>query len=218
MPLHRIGDKIVLFVHIPKTGGSTIETWLAELGPSALKHPGKYEGLQVAPQHFHAALLERILPSEFYDDAFCIVRDPFDRILSEYRWRYRHRAELPTGWARFVPGTNKEMARARHFRKWVAGQFSRTRKNPVNRGNHLRPQSDFLGVEGCRIYRFEDGFDQIMADLAARWSMPHPDVIPHANASRKTNFSVDAETRRMIDAFYAEDFEKLGYEKSSDRN
>lgn len=79
MPLHRIGDKIVLFVHIPKTGGSTMEAWLHDLGPRALRYPKKGEGLLTPPQHFHAALLERIVPPEFYDDAFCIVRDPLDR-------------------------------------------------------------------------------------------------------------------------------------------
>lgn len=218
MPLHRIDNKIVLFVHIPKTGGSTIEAWLDELGPRALKYPGKYEGLLTAPQHFHAALLERIVPADFYDDAFCIVRDPFERILSEYRWRYRRRGTLPTGLAAFLPGKVEEEKRAHHFRNWVRKHFARARRDPLTRGNHIRPQSDFLDVAKCRVYRFEDGFEPIIADLAERWGVPRPEGILHMNATKKTPVQVDLRTRRMIDDFYAKDFDLLGYTKSVDRD
>lgn len=217
MPLHRIGDKIVLFVHIPKTGGSTIEAWLNDLGPRALKYPGKYEGLLVAPQHFHADLLEKIIPNDFYEDAFCIVRDPFERLMSEYRWVFRRKMPLSKRlWLQSAK--SHEVDLSWHFAKWVRKQLSRTDKDPLTRDNHIRPQSDFLGVEKCRVYRFEDGFDTIMADLAKRWNVPGPGHVPHENATNKRPLQVGDKTRKLIDTFYAQDFERLGYPLATDRN
>lgn len=217
MPLHRIDDKIVLFVHIPKTGGSTIETWLQSLGPRALKYPGKYEGLLVAPQHFHAGLIENIIPQDFYDDAFCIVRDPFERLMSEYRWAFRKRPQAALkgigSWRRKDDAT----ARTKHFAKWVRKQFSLTQKDPLTRGNHIRPQSDFLGVAKCTTYRFEDGFGSIIADLAKRWDVQEPEIIPHTNATSPQDLFVDPSTRALIDRFYAADFETLEYPTATAR-
>jgi hypothetical protein len=77
--------------------------------------------------------------------------------------------------------------------------------------DHIRLASDFLDVAKCRVYRFEDGLDTIMADLAARWDVPPPDLTLHENATRKIRFEIGIATRHRIDAFYAEDFERLGY-------
>lgn len=215
MPLYRLDDRLVLFVHIPKTGGTTVESWLSKLGPEALKDHRKGEGLLTAPQHIHTALMERIMPADFYDDAFCIVRDPLERLLSEYRYRTaqrtRHRARLDWGARREASRLSKDFAR------WTRKQLSRARLTPTTGSNHIRPQSDFLGIAKCRVYRVEDGLDTIMADLAARWDVPPPSLIPHENATRKIPFEIDLATRRRIDAFYAEDFERLGYLRAADR-
>ncbi|WP_375255651.1 sulfotransferase family 2 domain-containing protein [Yoonia sp.] len=211
MPLHRINNKVILFVHIPKTGGSTMETWLENLGPRALKYPGKYAGLLTAPQHFHAALIERIIPEDFYDDAFCIVRDPLERLTSEYRWAFRKRQTAPLRGFRYWRDKDVEAARTRHFAKWVRQQIAKTAKDPLTRGNHIRPQSDFTGVSKCRTYRFETGFDNIIADLADRWKVPRPDVVPHSNATEHQALRIDTGTRKLIDRFYAVDFETLNY-------
>ena len=217
MPLHRINERIVLFVHIPKNGGSTVEAWLNDLGPSALKYPGRYDGLLLPPQHFHADLLKAIIPEDFYDDAFCIVRDPLERLMSEYRWAHRHRvlgAKRPF----FYKDRSQDVALSRHFARWVRKQFSRTRKDPFTRGNHIRPQSDFLGIEKCRVYRFEEGFVSIMSDLAKRWNVPVPDVVPHENATGQLSLQIDIKTLRLIDKFYADDFARFGYPSAVDRD
>lgn len=219
MPLYRVEKQVILFVHIPKTGGSTIETWLQDLGPQALMWPGDAgEGLMLPPQHAHSALLQRIVPPDFYDDAFCIIRDPFERLLSEYRYlRKLHRAPYRKGITAFWPGRSLEDRHDLHFRKWVIRAFSAFKADPLTESNHIRPQSDFLAVEKCRVYRFEDGFKAILTDLAARWKMPRPDKIPHINETKKAHFEVDLKTRRLIDDFYSKDFERLGYARSATR-
>lgn len=214
MPLYRIGNKIVLFVHIPKTGGSTIEAWLNELGPRALISPRAYEGLLVTPQHFHANLLEKIVPQDFYDDSFCIVRDPIERLMSEYRWRKKPREK------RFRLRRDREegVDQSRDFARWVRKQIKQTRKHPLTADNHIRPQSDFLGLAKSRVYRFEDGFEAIMSDLAKQWNVPAPEYIPHENSTQKLPMHLDDKTRKLIDHFYAEDFKLLGYPRAADRD
>ena len=87
MPLYRFHNRLVLFVHIPKTGGTSVEHYLRELGQSAFVHGRKIPGLSMTPQHFHARIYQRILPPSFYDYAFCIVRNPLDRLVSEFKMR-----------------------------------------------------------------------------------------------------------------------------------
>ena len=41
----------------------------------------------MTPQHFHANIYQKIIPEGFYDYSFCIVRNPFDRLVSEYAMR-----------------------------------------------------------------------------------------------------------------------------------
>ena len=60
MPLCRILDRLVLFVHIPKAGGTSIERFLAASGQIALLHGRKIRGMNMTPQHIHAAHVGQI--------------------------------------------------------------------------------------------------------------------------------------------------------------
>jgi hypothetical protein len=96
MPLYRINGKIILFIHIPKTGGTSIERALQEEGPEALFNSNRIAGLQCPPQHFHGDILSNIIGDGFIDYAFCVVRNPIDRIVSEFFYLTQH-AKIRTG-------------------------------------------------------------------------------------------------------------------------
>src|SRR5438045_277709 len=88
MPIFRFGDKILLFIHIPKTGGTSVEAMLkAGGGVEAMRHNAQITGLLCTPQHFHAEILSRLVPEGFSDFTFTIVRNPFDRLVSEFKMR-----------------------------------------------------------------------------------------------------------------------------------
>ena len=50
---------------------------------------------QIYYNHISARKLKRRLPKQVWDDyyRFCVVRNPWDRVLSQYHWRYRSIAE-----------------------------------------------------------------------------------------------------------------------------
>ena len=67
MPIFRINDKNVLFIHIAKTGGTTIERYLETYAPINMHgrgrkilrpYPDTFFGGALPLQHFHGALLE----------------------------------------------------------------------------------------------------------------------------------------------------------------
>src|SRR6056297_3622976 len=99
MPLVSAGGRRLFFAHVPKTGGSSLEDYLAErFGPLAWldrywelrwKDGGCREaGLRVSPQHLAAEDALRLLPGPS-DWSFALVRDPVARIVSEYRFQAR---------------------------------------------------------------------------------------------------------------------------------
>lgn len=192
MPTFRIGGKSVLFVHVPKTGGTTIEEVLAVEGEMRLFRTLEEE-LPCPPQHFHAALLDLLFRPEDFDYAFLIVRNPVERLFSEYRYR----GTLHT----FMPG----------FSEWLAAAFERFRDDPYHMQNHLRPQKEFLGL-GAELFRLEEGllpvFDRLGGVLGRDYAGAERTY--HRESGRR-HVHYRASDLDRIASFYAEDFETFGY-------
>ena len=140
----------ILFVHIPKTGGGSIEHFfrgngfqvhLFSIDPSFISF------FKCSPQHMHASMLAELLNIDNFDYCFTIFRNPLDRILSEYRWRVQH------PWS------------ANGFDAWYLKVRSEREKNPYLFDNHLRPQCDFL-LPKIKIFSFGLGFSKILNAIA----------------------------------------------------
>lgn len=88
-------DRKLLFVHIPKTGGSSVERFFGMNQPDRLmsgdaKH--NIDGIKFASQHLRARDLENLYPDlvkKYY--MFTFVRNPYDRVLSEYYYNHKKR-------------------------------------------------------------------------------------------------------------------------------
>ena len=198
MPLFRFGARLVLFVHIPKTGGTSIETMLRSMGGiEAMRHGRIMPGMPCTPQHFHAELLEPLFPPGFADLSFAIVRNPFDRLVSEYRMR--------------VLGRGRDEG----FDDWVDRSFARHAKDPFASDNHFRPQHEFI-FRGVRVYRYEDDpFGRIAADLGGL-GLPAPSSIPWERRSPAAPLTMSGATTDRIRSFYAEDFARFDYPASTE--
>ncbi len=189
MPLFRIADRMIFFVHIPKTGGTSVESFLSGAGRMALHYDRRISGLGVTPQHFHANIYQKIIPEGFYDYSFCIVRNPFDRLVSEYAMR----------------DTDDYS-----FDDWVKFIFSEYHRDAFVHDNHIRPQIDFI-VKGIEIFRFEDGIKDILNRLATKLSLTPPIVDFHERKSLPTQVKPAETTLRLIEEFYAEDLQAFDY-------
>src|SRR5262245_53444672 len=82
MPFFQVGGKLILFIHVPRTGGTTVERHLRTAGP--LFFFGSSSFMRVSAQHLHGTELEKLFPSGLFDYAFMIVRHPVERMLSQY--------------------------------------------------------------------------------------------------------------------------------------
>ena len=78
-------NKKCIYIHIPKCAGTSVEQFLREHGKNGLQYHGVREGRSM--HHFTAFDLKRENPHIFnIYYKFSIVRNPYDRLLSEYYW------------------------------------------------------------------------------------------------------------------------------------
>jgi hypothetical protein len=196
----------VLFVHIPKTGGSTIERvfkrsgWTIRLRETKRSHSHLLPLRRCSPQHWHAALLEEMFVVDRFDLRFLVTRDPISRFRSEYLMRNH--------------GNPRTEARA--LDEWAEQMLARYREDPYTLDNHLRPQVEFQ-LPHAEVYRLEHGLESIVADLNERFDAGLTSEIPRAMASTAVAgvSSSQVQVSPALDAtlreFYAEDFRQFGY-------
>jgi hypothetical protein len=201
MPIFRLGTKNVLFLHIPKAGGTSIEEMLSEHSSESMRMKYNTLKLPCVPQHFHGTLISTLFAADFFDYSFCVPRNPYWRLLSEYNYRMGHR---PFPW-RHLPSPS--------FSHWVTRTFARYRHNPYIYSNHIRPQVEFR-LATTEAFRLEDEQDALVARLCEIGGLT-PRSLPHVNTSTRRITDISPETAARIFAFYREDFETFGYDADS---
>lgn len=216
-----------VFIHIPKTGGQSVESVFLALnglswetraplllrpnedparGPERLAHLKARE--YVACGHIGRRRFDRYFK-------FAFVRNPWDRLVSEYRY-----CQLEDD----VP-----------FRAFVEERFGETDDNRATR-RHVIPQVEFLTDErGDFIVDFIGRFEHFQQDfsfVAGKLGLEGA-VLPHRNPSKGNKASrlrrllrpnaaqeqarptyqsyYDDGLRRRVGDFYAEDIERFTY-------
>ena len=192
MPLFKHKAKILFFAHIPKTGGSTIEHGLRNAGAKrALYSPNRADYLRCTMQHMHAELYQIFVPKGFYQYSLCVVRHPFDRLVSEYKWRLKLKQTKKT------------------FDHWLNTSFDRYEENPYVLDNHLRPQVEFIAPH-VEVFKLEDGLDKAFKAAADHLRL-EVSLDDHRNKGPKADVDWSPKTRDRAIAFYFEDFKQLDY-------
>lgn len=139
MPVFEKDGKRILYIHVPKTAGSSVLDLFDSNGfeTSYLSWQAAelYQGL-CSPQHIHGELIEREFELSSFDYIFSVFRDPVDRLISEYTWRCASLGE-----------------RHKDFKSWAYQTLETYNSNPYINDNHIRPQSEFY-VMGCEVFDF----------------------------------------------------------------
>ena len=216
MPLARVGGVTLLFVHVPKTGGTSVEAYLRAKGATLALH-GQAAAWSKAPlQHLHREALAEAAPPGSYDLGFAILRDPLARLMSEFRMRAEPLTAKfrPAGWLRAA--RNRAAGRPTYgvriggrvefldFDDWAGRALELAARDPMAQSNHLRPQADFV-VPGHRLFRFEAGLDPVLRWIdAATATEPAPGRF-HERRSTPMALRAGPETERRVRAFYAAD-------------
>lgn len=198
MPVFHISGKNVLFIHVPKTGGSTIERVLEQHGPMSFHNrlnrycdqfAGGLLSKPIPMQHLQGKFLQRIFDHHHFDLIFTVVRDPVERLVSVYRHsRERGRVDAMLSFSQWL--------RLSLLARWADAGF---------RANHLRPQSEFL-FGPCEVYHYEDGLPNIMAHVRERLGLDRIQSTPHHRASTPYPATVHPSDRQLIARCYASDY------------
>ncbi|WP_298679464.1 sulfotransferase family 2 domain-containing protein [uncultured Lentibacter sp.] len=191
MPLLHSATSVIFFAHIPKTGGSSLEHWLAGRGQLRLRGRTPLPGARCTPQHMHAADYAPLLEGQLIDAEFAVLRDPVARMVSEYRYR---RAQVLKRGRREMPP----------FERWAARAMRLYAQDPYFLDNHIRPQAQFVRAT-TRLFAFEAGLAPITHWLEAFCGVSGP-KLEHRLASTGEDVPVSAAMRARIEAFYAEDY------------
>jgi hypothetical protein len=201
MPL--FAERKICFIHIPKTGGTSIEVILNSTYPNEMAffhstdigpiRMGKLiSGIKSSPQHALYREINSIVNlSNYY--CFAFVRNPYDRLYSDWKWwNMLHNKHIP-------------------FQPWVNRMFRLQTKNTNVFDNHIRPQCDFLD-RSVEIYRFENFQDEVRRLLNKLNIMGQN--IPHIFKTSEQNEYLghySLHDRKMVRKFYHKDFDRFGY-------
>ena len=210
MPILLKEGKAILFIHVPKCGGSSFEKEMEIRGwkeiVSVRGINGKdLEFLRCTPQHMHAKILDSFIDINKIEKNIAIVRNPFNRLLSEFSWQ------------KFQGITNLSA------NDWLDTIFEKYEKNNFIFDNHIRPQTEFL-FPNTKFFKLEDdGISKALEYIGAgdkKFKINKSTIIRKIKGDRmkktkKTLKEIQAfEDRKTdIENFYHEDYLALGYEK-----
>lgn len=201
MPLYRINGVHVMFIHVPKTGGTSISDELRRIGEERLSTQLQASKGTLTPNHLIGKDLETLYFPEAIDYSFMIVRHPIARLVSEYRYQRRHF------------GIHLSRFRSFGFHWWLKYALYRYKQNPYWRGNHFKPQHEFECF-GARAFRIEDGLAQIMTALAEVTKLQLDPQVRQLNKSPARDVHISSNDVDRIASLYREDFDRYGYEVS----
>jgi hypothetical protein len=193
MPIFETPKGKVLFIHIPKTGGSTISKELRLHHQISMNTNWPWPGYQCTPQHLHAGPLRELFQPEALAYVFTVVRHPVDRIRSEYDWNQRKRSIKMPFWL------------------WLRTKLFQVRSSPYLDDNHFRAQEEFLCLD-TEVFRLEDGLDKVFRRLSEVTGADYAENPEALNVADAPSQSVSKADRNLIGKFYANDFRRLGYE------
>jgi len=190
-----------LFIHVPKTGGKSIEQ---SLSLAARGH---------VPIAYFLLRHPRVAQKAY---SFAFVRNPYDRLVSAFFYLKRGGGNhADKRWAdRMLSGilTLEDFVAALQCRRFREGVLS---------GVHFRPQIDFVcALDGRLFVTFIGRFERLAADyqlVTQRLGLQA--VLPHVNRSNRerswSNVFKKPAFRDVIIAMYRADFLTFGYDAHS---
>lgn len=189
------------FVHITKTGGTSIEDWGFNNGILWSFRKRKYFE---SKKHNEIKIGSKWhIPSTFFQNnpyvgkiTFTVVRNPYTRIISEY-------------YCPWAGSKSKHIHNKKEFNQWIVNLLN------VNNAVSGLPQHLYLPID--YVLRFET-LQQDFTNMIRKYNKRVDTKLPHSNKSdvlKKERFTLKdiyPETIKLINKKYKRDFETFDYE------
>ncbi len=207
-----------VFVHIPKTAGSSIEKELAKLYPSYIWRPSKisfalriilnlYPNPIRAKKHDNAIKIRQNIGDKKWEEyfTFAFVRNPWDLMVSSYEWWVQKAHECK------VFEEHVQKIKKMSFSEFIHSKYGREMINEVE-GNIFDWISD---EKGKIIVNFVGKFENIDEDykkICERIGLPYK-RLPHINKTKRKDYKkyYNKETKDIIAKRFKKTIDKFGY-------
>ena len=195
-------ESFIEFIHIPKNAGTAIENAAKEQGVRWGRFkPEHREFVKDGICNYWHVPPKKFKDNNYYqkDQTFCVIRNPFSRIVSEYAYRHAR-----------TPQKNN----ARDMNEWIEKVL--TKDNVANKGGkdcHLFPQHDYVYDDVNDVYTCQTmlRFEHLESDFNDLMKKERYDIKLNKKDNR-TNFDlterdISPKNRALIKTLYARDFE-----------
>jgi hypothetical protein len=202
MPI--LKNKKLIFVHIPKTGGQSIEAALGIITKEDQLF-GLFHGREYS--HLTAKEILSIVGRSVFNSCFkfAIVRNPFDRLVSEYFFKKKG------GDCRFIDIWH--VSSFKDFIHQLKKKHHEMFTTPQIEINHFLPQTNFVYSETDnllvdKIFKFEDFANEIKDFIEQLgYSLPHVNQTTH----KHYRHYFDRETQAIVETIYSDDLKRFDY-------
>lgn len=182
-----------IFIHIPRTAGSSLSTAIN-------KGRRREEGVIEGPIHFGKNWVVKEYGEDLWDEyfKFSFVRNPWDRLLSQYSWRV---------------AKQQDDVQDRGFNEWVIWRSEQKKKREM-----LTKQVDTITCGSEIIVDFVGQYENLHRDyttLCEKLNVVDPAELPHKHnkkSGRKPYSEIyNDTTREIVQDYYRKDIEMFRY-------
>ena len=194
-----------IFVHIPKTGGTSVAKYLTSHEETCSRLLGYDVVNKLHKQHSTLEQLKNIYNITIDDYfKFTICRNPYERAVSGYFW--------------FLEAGLIEASTT--FKDYLLIRNGCEKLNHLNslrgRGDHFYTQLKYIEIEGKNKIDFVIRFENLQKEfdiVCKKIGIPHKQL-PHIRKGSYNHYTeyYDEETKKIVAEKYAKDIEYFGYE------
>ena len=197
-----------IFVHVPKTGGTSIHKFL-KIPKQASALWGNEREIRIlfnnrkfVLHHAPIGYIKHMYP-EIFDDyfKFGFVRNPYDRVISEYRWHHRKEENRP-----------EEVNDVVYFSKWIREFYEKDNIDHKCTQKCILYYNDVLLMD--KVYKYED-FQESIEEIKLMLGAPELIMEHHNKSERQVDKEklLNEENKEFIYNKFKEDFDTFEYDK-----
>jgi len=188
---NRFSSTKTIFIHIPKTAGTSLVNAIYNINP---------EG------HKSVLFLKEIFKNNFSSFfKFCFVRNPYERLYSSYMFLKKGGVNIHD-----VNAYNKYLCSYKDFEDFVLNGLSEELTREII---HFTPQTYFIcDNSGSIMVDFIGRFESLEKDVTKLAEMLDIEInLPHLNVNEKDYYVYTDEMKIKVKDVYKKDFDLLAY-------